>query len=150
MFTVVFPAVFPGTVYTLQTLVEVAQRFLDGRRRERNLPLSEKLKPSEAPCIAAERGIREELSSYILPDTQIMVELDPDHPHCSNSKSVSKSYPGFLSEVRSWVEQHQTDMICTFTTAACKLWPSSACCTQEWDDPTNVAAELGPVNVHAS
>lgn len=86
---------------TVQTLVEVAQRFADGRRRVRNLPLSEKLKPSEDPCIAAERGIREELGDHIGPTTDINVHTDPEQPQCKHSQSVSKSYPGLLSNVRS-------------------------------------------------
>lgn len=85
----------------LQTLVEVAQSFDDGRRRVRNLPLSEKLKPGEDPCVAAERGIREELGNHIGPSTEITVHIDPEHPHCEHSQSVSKSYPGLLSNVRS-------------------------------------------------
>ena len=85
----------------MQTLVEVAQSFDDGRRRVRNLPLSEKLKPSEDPCVAAERGIREELGGHIGPETVITVDIDPEHPCCEHSQSVSKSYPGLLSNVRS-------------------------------------------------
>ena len=85
----------------LQTLVEVAQSFDDGRRRVRNLPLSEKLKPGEDPCVAAERGIRAELGNHIGPSTEITVHIDPEHPHCEHSHSVSKSYPGLLSNVRS-------------------------------------------------
>lgn len=84
----------------MQTLVEVAQSFDDGRRRVRNLPLSEKLKPSEDPCIGAERGIREELSGHISEQTTISVTIDPEHPQCKYSQSISKSYPGLLSHVR--------------------------------------------------
>lgn len=39
----------------MQTLYEAAQRFSDGRRRVRNQPLSEKMKPGEDPCEAARR-----------------------------------------------------------------------------------------------
>lgn len=84
----------------VQTLVEVAQRFEDGRRRVRNLPLSEKMKPEEDPCAAAERGIHEELSGYVGDDTIITVAIDPEQPEAKRSQSVSKSYPGLLSSVR--------------------------------------------------
>jgi hypothetical protein len=85
----------------MQTLIEVAQNFDDGRRRLRHMPLSEKLKPNEEPCVGAERGIREELGKFIGPDTTISLQLDPCFPDCSYSQSVSKSYPGLLSIVRS-------------------------------------------------
>lgn len=67
------------------------------------MPLSEKLKPNEDPCVAAERGIREELGSYIDADTMITVHIDPEHSQCTCSQSVSKSYPGLLSNVRAHV-----------------------------------------------
>lgn len=89
----------------LQTLIEVAQHFAGGRRRVRNLPLSEKMKPDEQPCEAAARGIREELSSYITADTEIDVQTDTVAPH-SLQQSVSKSYPGLTSKVCSLSLRH--------------------------------------------
>eukprot|EP00892_Ulva_mutabilis_P010759 jgi/Ulvmu1/8055/UM004_0292.1 len=80
-----------------RTLYEAAQTFSDGRRRVRNQPLSEKMKPGERPCEAAKRGILEELGDIVSGSMIHSVEPDPIKP-VEKSTSVSHSYPGLTSQ----------------------------------------------------
>lgn len=54
-----------------RVLVEVAQQLPGGQRRERRLPLSEKMLPSEHWRDATLRGIREELGSALSVQAQV-------------------------------------------------------------------------------
>ena len=81
----------------MQVLHEKEQIFPDGRRRERNIPLSEKLLPGEDPVAAARRGIAEELGSKAIADSAIEVQGEYT---TSVERSLSPSYPGVWSVVR--------------------------------------------------
>jgi hypothetical protein len=72
-----------------RVLVEHEQQLSDGRKRYRDLPLSEKIKPGESPVDAAIRGLKEEL------------QVEPNEIKILNASSppeqiqrVSNSFPG--------------------------------------------------------
>jgi hypothetical protein len=78
----------------LQILHEAEQIFPDGRRRRRNIPLSEKLLPGESAYDAAARGITEELG-----DMAQGVTLGRQLP-ATSKVAKSESYPGLQCKVR--------------------------------------------------
>ena len=69
-------------------LIEVEQEFIDGRRRARLVPPSEKMKPGEAPRTAALRCLREELG---LTAEDVVMEKEADR---TEAVADSPSYPG--------------------------------------------------------
>lgn len=76
-----------------QLLIEAEQELENGRRRFRNQPPSEKIKPGESYLQAATRCLEEELGLSLsritfLPDTHL----------CRQETSNSLSYPGLLTE----------------------------------------------------
>jgi hypothetical protein len=78
----------------LQILHEVEQTFPDGRRRRRNIPLSEKLLPGESAYDAAARGITEELGDMAQGVTFGRELL------ATSKVAESESYPGLQCKVR--------------------------------------------------
>ena len=74
------------------TLIEVEQLFRNGKRRHRNQPPSEKIKPSENSIDAAYRCLNEELG---LNRDQVSVLVE-DH-EWEEMVTVSPSYPGLLT-----------------------------------------------------
>lgn len=74
-------------------LIEAEQIFHDGRRRDRNLPPSEKMLPGENVFEAARRCLTEELG---LPPTQY--DILEDEYDCHETVNTSWSYPGLLSK----------------------------------------------------
>ena len=82
-------------------LVEETQRFADGRVRERNLVLGEKLQPGESWGQAAMRALDEELYG------DLAVRVDALSYRKFVSDEVSRSYPGLLSRYVS----HQSSII---------------------------------------
>ena len=72
--------------------------FADGMRRQRNIPLSEKLLPGESALAAARRGIAEELCGSVS-DSGEGLEVT-DTGRVETKREVSQSYPGLMSQVR--------------------------------------------------
>jgi hypothetical protein len=75
-------------------LIEVQQEFIDGRRRARLVPPSEKLKPREIPYAGALRCLREELG---------LLEADVTlgkAPKVTETVADSPSYPGLSTRYR--------------------------------------------------
>jgi hypothetical protein len=74
-------------------LIEDKQIFKDGRVRERNMPLGEKMFPDEDWQEATIRAITEELGSVV--NYQPIIVFDKINPHLSIiEESTSDSYPG--------------------------------------------------------
>lgn len=73
-------------------LVEVEQEFVDGRRRKRGGPPTDKMKPGEDIQAAAVRCLTEELQ--LAPQ---QIELLPDSYHRATIAKDSPSYPGLAS-----------------------------------------------------
>lgn len=71
------------------TLLELAQEFRDGRRRNRNVPPSEKIMGSETPARAARRCLEEELG--LVPRQIATLRLRQEK---QVSLADSPSYPG--------------------------------------------------------
>ena len=82
-------------------LVEEKQRLADGRVRERNIVLGEKLQPGESWGQAAMRALDEELYG------DLAVRVDALSYRKFVSDEVSRSYPGLLSRYVS----HQSSII---------------------------------------
>lgn len=80
-----------------QILYEAFQVLPTGSKRERNLPLSEKMLPGEQWKEAAARGIREELGPVLPPEAEINVEEDTYKR--TDEKKESQSYPGLQTNV---------------------------------------------------
>jgi hypothetical protein len=76
-----------------QVLIEAEQEMENGRRRFRNQPPSEKIKPGETYLQAATRCLQEELG---LPLTA--VSFLPDTYRCRKETTDSLSYPGLVTE----------------------------------------------------
>lgn len=76
-----------------QILVEAEQEFVNGQRRFRNQPPSEKVKPGESIEEAACRCLLEELG--ISPEA-IQLNLDSHQQHQTSTNSIS--YPGLPSQ----------------------------------------------------
>jgi hypothetical protein len=74
------------------TLIETEQEFSDGRRRTRNRPLGEKLRPPESYRQAVLRGIEEELD---VPSERVHV-LESTY-RTEQTELESPSYPGLHS-----------------------------------------------------
>ncbi len=70
-------------------LVEVAQEFADGTRRQRHIPPAEKMLPGEAVLAGMHRCLREELG--VLPEE---ATLFPDTHRQAVRDLASPSYPG--------------------------------------------------------
>ncbi len=77
-----------------QTLMEIEQELLDGRRRARGWPPSEKLKGGEDALSAARRCLVEELGLVVPEGT--LCEDAPPYEHTSDSPS----YPGLPTTYR--------------------------------------------------
>lgn len=77
-------------------LLEIAQEFADGRRRERMRPPSEKLKHGEEPLAAAMRCLKEELG---LSAREVVIEKA--HPR-TEQVIDSPSYPGLPTHYRMY------------------------------------------------
>jgi hypothetical protein len=75
-----------------RVLIEVDQQFTDGRRRQRNLPPSEKVKVDEAIRAAAARCLSEELGLTPAEFAFIGHMSETTHP-----PEFSPSYPGLLT-----------------------------------------------------
>ncbi|KAI3958745.1 hypothetical protein MKX01_023421 [Papaver californicum] len=75
-------------------LLESKQELSDGTHRERNRPLSEKMKPDESVEEAVLRAIKEELGSVIENDLSSVVQIDTDSYKKKIEERVSISYPG--------------------------------------------------------
>jgi len=77
-------------------LVEIEQRFNDGRRRQRNMLLAEKRSAEDADAsVTALRGMAEELELDLdLEAVQPLVRVDRDLYTCVTERSESTSYPG--------------------------------------------------------
>ena len=73
-------------------LVEAEQEFFNGKRRHRDQPPSEKIKPGEALQDAAHRCLREELG--VSPE-RIVLHMESHRQHQTNANSFS--YPGLPS-----------------------------------------------------
>lgn len=82
-------------------LHEAEQVFNDGRRRVRNIPLSEKLLPGEDAATGARRGILEELGSAITDAEAIEVIGEV---HTTSEWRASQSYPGLHTKVLAWIQ----------------------------------------------
>ncbi|XP_022974352.1 uncharacterized protein LOC111472979 [Cucurbita maxima] len=76
-------------------LLESHQQLSDGTLRNRNRPLSEKMKPNETPESAVYRAVKEELGS-ILGDSDCseIVKIVPDSYKMKIEERNSASYPG--------------------------------------------------------
>lgn len=74
-------------------LVEAAQEFINGQRRFRNQPPSEKIKPGENIQEAAYRCLREELG---IPRHRVSLRMESHQCHQTNTNSIS--YPGLLTQ----------------------------------------------------
>jgi len=81
---------------TQVVLYEAKQTFPDGRTRNRNQILSEKMKAGEDPVDASRRGVLEELGDLITDDSQVVIHADTLKVHTENTPS--KSYPTLDSE----------------------------------------------------
>jgi len=80
-----------------QALYEASQILPTGIGRPRNLPLSEKLLPSETWQEAATRGIDEELGSILKPEAEVL--LDESTYMKTEEMKESQSYPGLQTNV---------------------------------------------------
>ena len=76
-----------------QILVEAEQEFLNGQRRFRNQPPSEKIKPGETALDAARRCLQEELG---VPSERTVLYPESHQQHQTNTNSIS--YPGLPSQ----------------------------------------------------
>lgn len=76
-----------------QILIEAEQELENGRRRFRNQPPSEKIKPGETHLQAATRCLQEELGL-----TQNTFVFLPDTYQCRQEVTDSLSYPGLTTE----------------------------------------------------
>jgi ADP-ribose pyrophosphatase YjhB (NUDIX family) len=74
-------------------LVEAEQEFLNGQRRFRNQPPSEKVKPGETIYEAACRCLKEELG---VEEEAIKLDMKSHRQHQTNTNSIS--YPGLPSQ----------------------------------------------------
>jgi hypothetical protein len=81
-----------------QTLYEATQILPTGTARPRNLPLSEKMLPSETWREAATRGIDEELGSILQAKAEVL--LDESTYIMTEEVKESQSYPGLQTNVR--------------------------------------------------
>lgn len=75
-----------------EVLVEAYQEMSDGRRRERNRPLSEKIKQGEAAEEACLRGVLEELGAELGSRQRVM--MDSESYTKEEEERDSISYPG--------------------------------------------------------
>lgn len=102
-------------------LVEAEQEFMNGQRRFRNQPPSEKVKPGETIEEAACRCLQEELG---LSPEAIALNLASHRQHQANTNSIS--YPGLpsqynfhlleaavsgLPDCTFWRDNHTTDLV---------------------------------------
>jgi len=76
-----------------QVLIEAEQELENGRRRFRNQPPSEKIKPDETYLQAATRCLQEELGLPLL-----AVSFLQDTYTCRKETTDSLSYPGLITE----------------------------------------------------
>ncbi|KAF7148481.1 hypothetical protein RHSIM_Rhsim03G0215700 [Rhododendron simsii] len=76
-----------------RVLIELRQELSDGTVRDRNRPLSEKMKPGETLEAAVARAVREELGS-VIGDGDGVVRIVPDSYVKKVEERVSVSYPG--------------------------------------------------------
>lgn len=76
-----------------EILVEAEQEFVNGQRRFRNQPPSEKVKPGESIMEAACRCLQEELG---ISSEAITLDLESHRQHQTNTNSIS--YPGLPSQ----------------------------------------------------
>ena len=74
-------------------LVEAEQEFINGQRRFRNQPPSEKVKPGETIQQAARRCLKEELG---VPAEAVTLRMESHRQHQTNTNSIS--YPGLPSQ----------------------------------------------------
>ena len=81
-----------------QTLYEATQILPTGIERPRNLPLSEKMLPSENWQEAATRGVYEELGTILLPESEVVID-ESTYVKTEEVKE-SQSYPGLQTNVR--------------------------------------------------
>jgi hypothetical protein len=81
-----------------KTLYEATQILPTGIERPRNLPLSEKMLPSENWREAVIRGIDEELGSILVPKPDVSI-VDTTYMKTEEVKE-SQSYPGLQTSVR--------------------------------------------------
>jgi len=81
-------------------LTEVAQQLPDGRRRERYLPVSEKLLPAEDWAAAVPRAVAEELGSVLdgVDGWQDQLQIDTSSYHQVVETSPSRSYPSLQTQ----------------------------------------------------
>ncbi|XP_031741555.1 uncharacterized protein LOC101208896 isoform X2 [Cucumis sativus] len=100
-------------------LLESHQQLSDGTLRNRNRPLSEKMKPNETPESAVYRAVQEELGS-ILGDSDYsqLVRIVPDSYRLKIEERDSVSYPGLsasyvLHSMDVWVEGLPDGDFCT-------------------------------------
>ncbi|KAI3974600.1 hypothetical protein MKX01_029590 [Papaver californicum] len=84
----------PGTKNVHNLWLEISEELSDGIHRERNRPLSEKMKPVESVEEAVLRAIKEELGSVIENDLSSVVQIDTDSYKKKIEERVSMSYPG--------------------------------------------------------
>ena len=74
-------------------LVEAEQEFINGQRRFRNQPPSEKVKPGETIQQAARRCLKEELG---VPSEAVTLKIDSHRQYQTHTNSIS--YPGLPSQ----------------------------------------------------
>ncbi|XP_038874474.1 uncharacterized protein LOC120067121 isoform X3 [Benincasa hispida] len=102
-----------------RVLVESHQQLSDGTLRNRNRPLSEKMKPNETPESAVYRAVKEELGSIIGDsDCSQIVRIVPDSYKMKIEERNSVSYPGLpacyvLHSMDVWVEGLPEGEFCT-------------------------------------
>ncbi|MCL7038453.1 hypothetical protein MKW94_024747 [Papaver nudicaule] len=99
-------------------LLESKQELSDGTHRERNRPLSEKMKPHESVEEAVFRAIKEELGSIIQNDLTGIVKIHTDSYKKKIEERASVSYPGLpacyvLHTVDAFVEGLPSGEFCT-------------------------------------
>ncbi|XP_026401974.1 uncharacterized protein LOC113297643 [Papaver somniferum] len=99
-------------------LLESKQELSDGTHRERNRPLSEKMKPDESVEEAVLRAISEELGSIIDNDVSSIVKINTGSYKKKVEERVSLSYPGLpacyvLHTVDAFVQGLPTEDFCT-------------------------------------
>lgn len=91
-------------------LLESHQQLSDGTLRNRNRPLSEKMKPNETPESAVYRAVKEELGSILAhSDCSEIVRIVPDSYQRKIEERNSASYPGLpacyvLHSMDVWVD----------------------------------------------
>ncbi|KAI3968220.1 hypothetical protein MKX01_018523 [Papaver californicum] len=101
-----------------RNLLESKQELSDGIHRERNRPLSEKMKPVESVEEAVLRAIKEELGGVIKNDLSSVVKIDTDSYKKKTEERVSMSYPGLpacyvLDTVDAFVQGLPNEEFCT-------------------------------------